>query len=147
MTTFESDAVMDSIFPITKDESDALHAAGWSSGYGWEREFDWYHEPSMGTAIFVEDDEKMMNLFLSDLGDIRREEARRVRVARLHSKAEEMYETLADLLDDYDEERQAIAVEPDPGCIDCTVGTTPDDRNTGLCAFHRAWAIVAVCKP
>ena len=27
---------------------------------------------------------------------------------------------------------------PDVGCIECTVGTVPDDRNTGLCAYHNA---------
>lgn len=26
----------------------------------------------------------------------------------------------------------------DAGCIDCTSGTVPDDRNTGRCAFHSA---------
>lgn len=26
----------------------------------------------------------------------------------------------------------------DSGCIDCTSGTVPDDRNTGRCAFHSA---------
>lgn len=26
----------------------------------------------------------------------------------------------------------------DSGCIDCTSGTVPDDRNTGRCAYHNA---------
>lgn len=26
----------------------------------------------------------------------------------------------------------------DSGCIDCTSGTVPDDRNTGRCAYHEA---------
>lgn len=26
----------------------------------------------------------------------------------------------------------------DCGCIDCTSGTVPDDRNTGPCAYHNA---------
>jgi hypothetical protein len=54
--------------------------------------------------------------------------------------AEKLAGALADLLSNYDEERQAIDVEPDAGCIECTVGTVPNDRNTGLCAFHRARA-------
>lgn len=27
---------------------------------------------------------------------------------------------------------------PDAGCIECTLGTVPNDRNTGLCAYHQA---------
>lgn len=26
----------------------------------------------------------------------------------------------------------------DHGCIECTLGTVPDNLNTGLCAYHRA---------
>jgi hypothetical protein len=26
----------------------------------------------------------------------------------------------------------------DYGCIDCTAGTVPNDKNTGRCAYHRA---------
>lgn len=28
--------------------------------------------------------------------------------------------------------------EPDVGCVECTVGTVPNNRNTGLCAYHGA---------
>lgn len=28
--------------------------------------------------------------------------------------------------------------EADMGCIDCTAGTVPANRNTGPCAFHAA---------
>lgn len=27
---------------------------------------------------------------------------------------------------------------PEPGCIDCTQGATPDRSNTGPCVYHRA---------
>lgn len=40
------------------------------------------------------------------------------------------------LLKNYDPETQVIMVEPDAGCIECTCGTTPNNLNTGLCAFH-----------
>jgi hypothetical protein len=47
-------------------------------------------------------------------------------------------ESVIGLVARYDEERQCIPIEPDPGCLACTSGTTPNDRNTGPCAFHRA---------
>ena len=34
-------------------------------------------------------------------------------------------------------------IEPDPGCVDCTCGTTPDRYNTGLCMYHRAERLIA----
>ncbi len=33
--------------------------------------------------------------------------------------------------------------QADAGCLECTSGTTPNDRNTGPCAYHRAKAILA----
>ncbi len=50
----------------------------------------------------------------------------------------ELYEALTELLHDYDPEDAVIRVEPDPGCILCTKGVTPNDKNTGLCSFHKA---------
>lgn len=29
-------------------------------------------------------------------------------------------------------------IQPDTGCIECTLGTVPNDQNTGLCAYHSA---------
>lgn len=43
----------------------------------------------------------------------------------------------------YDPERAVIDVEPDPGCLECTAGTTPHDRQTGLCAYHKALRAIA----
>ena len=45
---------------------------------------------------------------------------------------------LTDLLADYDEERAAIDVTPDPGCQVCTDGCTPYRLETGPCHYHRA---------
>lgn len=33
--------------------------------------------------------------------------------------------------------------EADPGCIECTAGTVPDRRNTGLCAYHNAKSVLS----
>jgi hypothetical protein len=30
----------------------------------------------------------------------------------------------------------------DAGCIECTVGTVPNNRNTGLCGYHEARAVL-----
>lgn len=38
---------------------------------------------------------------------------------------------------DYDEENPPDDM-PDAGCIECTVGTVPDNLNTGLCKYHAA---------
>jgi hypothetical protein len=32
---------------------------------------------------------------------------------------------------------------PDAGCIECTIGTTPNHLNTGLCRYHQAKAAIA----
>ena len=32
----------DRIFPIEEHESEILHQLGWSSGYGWRDEWDWW---------------------------------------------------------------------------------------------------------
>lgn len=90
------------IFPITKDESVALHALGWNSGYGWADQFDWYHMPSHGSAIFVENDREWMAKFLSDLEGIRRTESERLRKERLHAAAEDLLEALEEWLAGYD---------------------------------------------
>ena len=51
-------------------------------------------------------------------------------------------QVLRDLLAKYDPERQCIDVEPDPGCLECTAGATPNRLNTGPCAYHRAEAAI-----
>jgi hypothetical protein len=47
------------------------------------------------------------------------------------------------LLKSYDPERAAIDVEPDAGCLECTVGTTPYDRQTGPCPYHSLLSALA----
>jgi hypothetical protein len=57
---------------------------------------------------------------------------RRVRelTAALQGMVEAHEETLSDSEGHYP--------QPDSGCIECTLGTVPNDRNTGLCAYHKA---------
>lgn len=50
---------------------------------------------------------------------------------------------IADLFESYDEESSAIHIYPDPGCLICTAGTTPDRLQTGTCAFHQLRQIAA----
>lgn len=45
-------------------------------------------------------------------------------------------------LANYDPESAAILVEPNPGCLECTAGTTPNHLNTGLCTYHQARAFI-----
>jgi hypothetical protein len=35
---------------------------------------------------------------------------------------------------------------PDTGCIECTLGTVPDIRNTGRCAYHETRRVLGI-KP
>lgn len=44
---------------------------------------------------------------------------------------------LKELFKGFDGETNRINVYPDPGCLLCTAGTTPNRLNTGTCAFHR----------
>ena len=60
------------IFPITEAESDALHALGWQSGFGWSDQFDWFRTPSAGPAEWVEDRPELRTMFLNDLSTVRR---------------------------------------------------------------------------
>lgn len=57
---------------------------------------------------------------------------RRVRelTAALQGMVDEHEETLSDT-----EGRYPCA---DHGCLECTLGTVPDDKNTGLCVYHKA---------
>jgi hypothetical protein len=55
--------------------------------------------------------------------------------------AQSNHDIVVDLVKRYDEERHCIDVEPDPGCLECTSGTTPNDHNTGICALHRATGV------
>lgn len=37
------------------------------------------------------------------------------------------------------DERQPV----DAGCIECTAGTVPNDKNTGLCGYHASKSVIA----
>lgn len=65
--------------------------------------------------------------------------------ARIIAQANErdLLAALKGILRRYDEEDPGAAFEPDMGCIECTLGTTPNDRNTGLCPRHWAERIIA----
>ncbi len=52
--------------PVTDAESDFLHEQGWSSGFGWQSDLDWYRSPSYGPDIWISDDPKYMAQWLED---------------------------------------------------------------------------------
>ncbi len=57
---------MDAKSPVTDAEADFLHQQGWSSGYGWKDQQDWYRQPSYGPGIWISEDEKYMAQWLED---------------------------------------------------------------------------------
>ena len=63
--------------------------------------------------------------------------------ARLISAAPDLLEALKGLIRRYDAENPGAAMEPDGGCIECPVGTVPNNMNTGLCPMHKAIAAIA----
>jgi len=69
---------------------------------------------------------------LAQIETLTKERDDAVAIARLNQQ------TLIGLVAGYDEERRCIEVDPDPGCLECTANTTPIDRTTGPCAYHRA---------
>lgn len=87
------------VFPITNEEHGALIELGWNSGFGWQSEFDYFHIPSAGPAIFVEDDPKWMRKFLDDLAGIRKDIAKRKRDARIRDAAPELLGALKEARD------------------------------------------------
>lgn len=64
--------------------------------------------------------------------------------ARILAQANErdLMTALKRILKGYDEENPGTAFEPDMGCVECTHGTTPNDRNTGLCPRHYAERVI-----
>ncbi len=68
--------------------------------------------------------------------------------ARLIAQAPAMAEALEAFVktyDDYVSNHDGLCPFdcPDAGCIECTIGTVPNDKNTGLCAYHLAKAALA----
>ncbi len=57
---------MDSKAPVTDEEADFLHEQGWSSGFGWQRDLEWWREPSYGPRIWITEDDKYMAQWLED---------------------------------------------------------------------------------
>lgn len=60
----------------------------------------------------------------------------------LSQRTPQSLEAIKELLNNYDAEAHVIHVSPDPGCLECTAWTTPNNKNTGLCAFHKATNLV-----
>lgn len=48
------------------------------------------------------------------------------------------------LIEDTLENSEGVWPHPNTGCIVCTLGTVPNDRNTGLCAYHDARRILGL---
>lgn len=57
----------------------------------------------------------------------------------LDASASELVAALRGAVDDADNRER----DGEPGCLDCTYGTTPNKFNTGLCWYHRARAAIA----
>lgn len=67
-------------------------------------------------------------------------------IVRAVNSHDALIAALNGLLFNYDPEACAIPVEPDPGCIECTSGVTPNDMNTGPCSLHRAYTALAQAR-
>jgi len=78
---------------ITQAEADRLHGLGWNSGFGWADQRDWYHRPSAGDDIWIDDDPKWMAVFLEDLRVIRRD----AEIARQKEAGPALYEALEEV--------------------------------------------------
>lgn len=66
--------------------------------------------------------------------------------SHVHLVIDRQREVIASLIDMIDETRSDTDGRyppPHPGCIDCTSGTTPNDRNTGRCAYHEGLRLLA----
>ncbi|MGI9490466.1 MAG: hypothetical protein ACR2RF_32155 [Geminicoccaceae bacterium] len=57
---------------VTIREAAFLHEQGWSSGFGWERDLEWWRVPSYGPDIWITEDAKYMAQWLEDRESYRR---------------------------------------------------------------------------
>lgn len=59
-----------------------------------------------------------------------------------HAKTLDALAALVNTVDNLDIEGGDRNLFVSPGCLLCTSGTTPDHRNTGTCAYHRAESVL-----
>jgi hypothetical protein len=80
-----------------------------------------------------------------DVGEARKAvvEAEAKANAVLMSAAPDILDALKRLVDRYDPEDAGFAFSPDPGCIECTHGVTPAEKQTGDCPMHSALKAIA----
>ncbi len=52
--------------PVTEREAAFLHEQGWSSGFGWKTDLEWWREPSYGPRMWIKDHPKLMVQWLDD---------------------------------------------------------------------------------
>lgn len=100
--------------------------------------------PSSRTPFYVDCDEHTVATVNFDpmlMDDDGRDEAN----ASLIAAAPDLLHALRRMVkahDDLSADTDGETPRADPGCIECTVGTVPNDRNTGLCAYHNASRVI-----
>ena len=65
--------------------------------------------------------------------------------AHIMAAALTMLAALKRFVNDYDPECPPDDM-PGAGCIECTAGTVPNNRNTGLCKYHQAREAIALAE-
>lgn len=64
--------------------------------------------------------------------------------AHLRSANAALAEALAKLVAQFEDMDENMPTNA--GCIECTAGTVPDNRNTGLCGYHAAKKLLATTQ-
>lgn len=67
-------------------------------------------------------------------------DARQARIDQLELLAHR----LVLLIDDVESDSEGRYPHPNTGCLECTLGTVPNDKNTGLCAYHEARRVLGI---
>lgn len=68
-------------------------------------------------------------------------DAKVVTLQKAEDRVSKLETALAEMIDAHESlsaDTEGKYPMPDTGCIECTVGTVPNNRNTGLCAYHGA---------